>query len=116
LKIGVAALAWEKKYDPVSAPSLVKTERMFRDSRLGKNEDPEVLINSLEDLQIKLEVMGSRMTDDQFMVQVLNSLAGDYELQMLLLEKRIGNRENPFSIEDLKEEAQAVQQMCYFRQ
>jgi hypothetical protein len=37
-----AALAWgklKKKYDPISAPSLVKTERMFRESRLGKNED-----------------------------------------------------------------------------
>jgi hypothetical protein len=42
---GNAALAWEnlkKKYDPLSAPSLVKTERMFRESRLGKNEDPEI--------------------------------------------------------------------------
>ena len=104
---GNAALAWEKlrkKFDPVSAPSLVKTERMFRDSRLGKNEDPDVWINSLEDLRVKLEVMGSSMTDDQFMIQVLNSLTGDYELQILLLEKRIGNIENPLSIEELKEE------------
>jgi hypothetical protein len=40
-----AALAWEKlkkKYDHISAPSLVKRERMFRESRLGKNEDPEI--------------------------------------------------------------------------
>jgi hypothetical protein len=36
---GNAALAWEKlkeKYDPMFAPLLVKTERMFRESRLGK--------------------------------------------------------------------------------
>ena len=69
---GNAALAWEKlkkKYDPFSAPSLVKTERMFKDSRLGKNEDPEVWINSLVDLRIKLEIMGSSMTVDQFMIQ-----------------------------------------------
>ena len=101
------ALAWEKlkkKYVPISAPSLVKTERMFRESRLGKNEDPEVWMNNLEDLRIKLETMGSAMTDDQFIVQVLNSLTSDYELQMLLLEKQIGNKENPLSIEELKEE------------
>jgi hypothetical protein len=48
--------------------------------------------------------MGSNMTDDQFIVQVLNSLTSDYELQMLLLEKQVGNKDNPFSIEDLKEE------------
>jgi gag-polypeptide of LTR copia-type len=87
---GNAALAWEKlkkKYDPVSAPSLVKTERMFRESRLGKNEDLEIWINNLEDLCIKLETMGFVMKDDQFIVQVLNNLTSDYELQMLLLEK-----------------------------
>jgi hypothetical protein len=40
---GHAGLAWEKlkKYDPVSAPSLVKTERFFREYKLGKDEDPE---------------------------------------------------------------------------
>ena len=104
---GNAALAWDKlkkKYDPISAPSLVKTERMFRESRLGKNEDPEIWINNLEDLRIKLETMGSVITDDQFIVQVLNSLTSDYELQMLLLEKQIGHKDNPLSIEELKEE------------
>jgi hypothetical protein len=41
---GHAGLAWgklKKKYDPVSAPSLVKTERLFRECKLGKDEDPE---------------------------------------------------------------------------
>jgi hypothetical protein len=44
---GNAALAWEKlkkKYASIFAPSLVKTERMLRESRLGKNEDPEMWI------------------------------------------------------------------------
>jgi gag-polypeptide of LTR copia-type len=77
---------------------------MFRESKLSKDEDPEVWITNLEDLRIKLEVMGSSMTDDQFMVQVLNSLTGDYELQMLLLEKRIGDKMNPLTIDELKEE------------
>jgi hypothetical protein len=37
-----AGLAWEKlknKYDP--APSLVETERLFRECQLGKDEDPK---------------------------------------------------------------------------
>jgi hypothetical protein len=38
------------------------------------------------------------------MVQVLNSLTGDYELQILLLEKRIGNKMNPLAIDEFKEE------------
>jgi hypothetical protein len=64
-------LEWEKlkkKYDPISAPSLVKTERTFRESKLSKDEDPDIWITNLEDLRIKLEVMGSSMTDEQFMI------------------------------------------------
>jgi hypothetical protein len=60
--------------------------------------------NNLEDVHIKLETMGSNMTDDQFIVQVLNSLTSDKELQMLLMEKQIGSKDNPFSIEDSTEE------------
>jgi hypothetical protein len=66
---GNAALAWEKlkkKYDPISAPSLVKTERTFRESKLSKGEDPDVWITNLEDLRIQLGVMGSSRTNEQF--------------------------------------------------
>jgi thermostable 8-oxoguanine DNA glycosylase len=80
---GNARQAWEKfkkKFVPVSAPTLVKTERMFRESTLGRNEDPEIWINNLEDLRVKLEVTGSNMTDEQFLIEVLNSLTDDYKL------------------------------------
>jgi hypothetical protein len=40
--------------------------------KLGKDEDPETWITNLEDLRLKLEVMASFLTDDQFMIQVLN--------------------------------------------
>jgi gag-polypeptide of LTR copia-type len=89
-EVGNGALAWEKlkkKYDPISAPLLVKAVRMFRESRLGKNKDLEIWINNLEDLRIKLETMGSNMTYHQCIAQVLNILTSDYKLQMLLLEK-----------------------------
>jgi hypothetical protein len=100
-------LAWEKlkkKYDPVSDTSLVKTERLFRECKLGKDEDPETWITNMEDLQLKLEVMDLFMTDDQFMDEVLNSLTNDYKLQMLLMKEQIGSKENPLTIDELKEE------------
>jgi hypothetical protein len=50
----------------------VKTERLFRERKLGRNEDPEIWINNLEDLGVKLEVMGSNMTNEQFLIQVYN--------------------------------------------
>jgi hypothetical protein len=102
-----AGLAWEKlkkKYESVSDPSLVQTERLFRDCKLGKDEDPEAWITNSEYLRLKLEVMGLFMTDDQFMVKVLNSLKNEFNLQILLLEKWNGSKENTLTIEELKEE------------
>jgi hypothetical protein len=38
------------------------------------------------------------------MVQVLNNLTNDYELHIVLMEKRIGNKENPLTIDKIREE------------
>ena len=71
---GNTALAWEKlkkKFEPISAPSLIKSERMFRESKLNKDEDPEVWITNLEDLCLKLEVMETSITDDHSSIKQL---------------------------------------------
>jgi hypothetical protein len=44
---------------------------MFRECKIGKNEDPEIWIANLEDLRVKLETMGSSISDDQFKDRVL---------------------------------------------
>jgi hypothetical protein len=59
---GNAAIAWErlkKKYEPISAPSLVKLEKQFRELSLKKGQDPEIWITELEDLYaiISLRIM-----------------------------------------------------------
>ena len=44
---GNAATAWERlknKLEPISAPSMVKLEKQFRDLSFKKNHDPEVWI------------------------------------------------------------------------
>jgi gag-polypeptide of LTR copia-type len=81
----------KNKYAPTSGSSLVKTERLLRLTSLTRNEDPDAWTTILEGLRIKLEGMGSVMIDDLLLIHVLNYLNSDYELQMVLLEKRIGN-------------------------
>jgi hypothetical protein len=41
------------------------------------------------------------MTESQFMVQLFDSLSNDYELRMALMGKRIGNKENPLTIDEI---------------
>jgi hypothetical protein len=100
---GDAAMSWERlknKYEPISVLSLVKTERIFRQRFLCKNEYPVAWIKTLEEFRMKLEDMWSAMTDDQFMIHVLNNLTSDYELHMVLLERRIENKENPLEVDE----------------
>jgi diphthamide synthase (EF-2-diphthine--ammonia ligase) len=74
---------------------------MFRECKLGKDEDWAIWINNLEDLRLKFKAMGSSMTDDPFMIQVLNSLTAEYELQMLNLKfERLSSKKNDESGEE----------------
>jgi hypothetical protein len=55
-----------------------------------------------EESKMNLEDMGSEVTDDQFMIHVLNNVINDYELQIVLLEKIIRIKENPLEIDELR--------------
>jgi gag-polypeptide of LTR copia-type len=91
---GNAARAWEKlknKYEPVSATSMVKSEKQFRELSLKKCQDPEVWITELEDICVRLDDMASSILEIQFMIHVLNNLTLDDDLQLALTEERIGD-------------------------
>jgi gag-polypeptide of LTR copia-type/Zinc knuckle len=83
---------------------MVKLEKQFRTLFLKKGENPEVWITELEDLRIRLEDMGSIISDNQFMIHILNNLTTYYDLQLGLMEKRVGDSEKPLSIEEIKAE------------
>jgi hypothetical protein len=48
-----------------------------------------------------MEEMGSTMTDDQFMLHVMNNLSSDHENQVNKVEDPVGNKTNPLDIEEL---------------
>jgi hypothetical protein len=64
---------------PVSAPSTVNLEKQFIELSVKKDLDPEVWITELEDLCVKLKNMGSCITENQFMIHMLNNLTSDYD-------------------------------------
>jgi hypothetical protein len=105
---GNGAIAWERlknKYEPASAPSMVKLEKQFRELSLKKGQDPEVWITELEDLCVKLENMVSCITVNQFMIHILNNLTSDYDLQLSLMERRLGDADKPLTVEEVRGES-----------
>jgi hypothetical protein len=66
---GNASMARERlknKFEPSSAPSLVKLEKQFRQCSLNMGQDPDVWITELENYQMRHEELRSRISDNQF--------------------------------------------------
>jgi hypothetical protein len=83
---------------------MVKLEKQFRSLALKKGQDPEVWIIELEDLRVRLKKMGSTISENQFMIHVLNNLGSDYDLQLVLMERRVDGTEKLLTIEEIKSE------------
>jgi histone deacetylase 1/2 len=83
---------------------LAKLHKLFYGARLKKNMDPDIFITSLEDTRARMADMQSMMTDDQFILHVLNNLTDEYETLVEIMEKRIGSDSDPIDIEDIRED------------
>jgi hypothetical protein len=82
-----AVTTWEKlknKSDPVSAPSMIKLDKQFRDSSLNKGQDHEVWKTDVENSHFRIDDMVSSISENQFMIHVLNNLPTEYDLQLAL--------------------------------
>jgi hypothetical protein len=92
----------KNKYEPQSAPSLVKMEKQFRQSALKKGQDPDVWITELEDYRMKLDELGSSISENQFIFHILNNMTADYDLQLAMMEKRSNDKINPLTVDEIR--------------
>jgi hypothetical protein len=71
---------------------------------LKKGQDPEIWLTEFEDYQMKLEELGSSITDNQFMIHILNNMTLDYDLQLALMEKHINDKLNPLTVDEIRDD------------
>jgi hypothetical protein len=93
----------KNKYEAISAPTLVKSEEHIGEPSLKKGQDPEIWITETEDLRIRLGSMGSSISENKFMIGILNYLILNYELQITIVERRVGDIEKSLRIEEIEE-------------
>jgi hypothetical protein len=67
-------------------------EKQFRQCALKKGQEPEFWLTDLGDYRMKLEELGSSITDNQFMIHIINSMHSDYDLQLALMKKCINDK------------------------
>lgn len=94
----------KKRYQPDTAPELARLHKLFYGTRQKRNQDPDLYISYLEDLRFGMAEMHSQMSDDQFLLHVLNNLNKEYENQVNLIERRVGAISSPLTIEEMRDE------------
>jgi hypothetical protein len=83
---------------------MVNLEKQFRELSSKKGQDPDVWITEIEVLHVKLENMGSCIIENQFMIHIQNNLTSDYDLQLAVMERRVGNPDKPLTVEEVRGE------------
>jgi hypothetical protein len=76
-------------------------EKQFHQCALKKEQDPEISMTELEDMRMKLDELGSSVTDKMFMIHKLNNMTSDYDLQLAMMEKRINDSVSLLSIDEI---------------
>jgi hypothetical protein len=71
---------------------------------LKKEQDPDIWITELEDYQMRLEELGSSISDNQFILHILNNMTEDYDLQLAMMEKRDTDKSTPLTIDEIRDD------------
>jgi hypothetical protein len=92
----------KNKFEPSSGPSFVKLKKQFRQCSLKKGQDTDIWITELDDYRMRLEELGSRISDNQFILHILNNMTDDYDLQLAMMEKRVTDKSVPLTVDELE--------------
>lgn len=105
---GNAAASWKRlkgTYMPDTAPTMTQLHQEFYSSKLKPGYDPDIWMTKLEFLRIQLEELDYIITDDQFMVHIINNLTKDYGTLVDILGRRLGKGvKDKLEIEQLRQE------------
>jgi len=104
-KNGNAVDVWKRlqdKYAPNLAPMKLELKPEFQCSKLRDvGEDPDIWISKLKSIRMRLSDMKAPISDEDFIVHILNNLPVDYEVQIHKLEERFSSTKNPLTIRDM---------------
>jgi purine-nucleoside phosphorylase len=52
---------------------------------------------------MRLEELGSSISDNQFILHILNNMTDDNDLQLAMMEKRVTDKSNPLTIDKIRD-------------
>jgi hypothetical protein len=115
-KPGDVAQAWERlseKFEPKSAQSRINLRRLITSMKMEPKQDPVEWLTSLEDIREQLINAGSSMSDEELLEHVFANVPKDYEVISAPLEKRLGSKFNPVTIDEVRDDFNLRYQRLY---
>ena len=104
---GNCKLAWDRlkmKFESKQAPTRLMLRKEFYNKKLSSiSEDPDEWITELEDLRLRMQSAGSRMSNMDLVEHILNSLPKEYDIVVKVLENRL-NENDDLSVMDIRNE------------
>jgi gag-polypeptide of LTR copia-type len=104
---GHTPTSWTKlmgKYRPKMAPTLMKLNCDFYAMAMNSGNDPDIYLVKMEYQWMLMEQLESKVTDDQFLLHVINVLPSESSILVTLLGRQIGHKMNLLIIEELQSE------------
>jgi hypothetical protein len=53
---------------------------------------------------MKLEELGSSISDNQFILHIIDNMTDYYDLQLAMMEKRVTDKSNPLTIDEIRDD------------
>jgi hypothetical protein len=53
---------------------------------------------------MRLEELGSSISDNQFILHILNNMTEDYDLQLAMMGKRVTEKSNPLTVNEIRDD------------
>jgi hypothetical protein len=53
---------------------------------------------------MRLEELGSTISDNQFILHILNNMTEDYDIQLAMMEERVTDKSNPLAINEIRDD------------
>ncbi len=53
---------------------------------------------------MKLDELGSSISENQFILHILNNMTADYDLQLAMMEKRLNDKVNPLTVDEIRDD------------
>ena len=109
---GCLRTAWKKlckKFEPTTKLALTDLKKEFQERHLEVGEDPDEWILDLERINFRLERdFKKKIDEDDMTIHILNNIDGDdYDNVIEKLENKIGDPNNPLTMDELQEAMQS---------